>query len=58
MKNESRIIHLQNQGFYVETPTGTHGPVESKEEARDLLSLMLKVNAAGSEIVCTDKECL
>ena len=58
MNQQTRIIHMKNQGWYVETPSGTHGPMQSKQEANDMVVLLSRVSAAGSEIACTDQECL
>jgi len=44
--------------WYVETPDGTVGPLDSEQEARRYARLLQLASAAGSETACTDAECL
>ncbi len=56
MADTMQVIQA-GQGWYVETPTGRVGPMESREEANAYLSLMRIADAAGTELGCTDAEC-
>ena len=56
MANESKVIQTA-QGWFVETPAGNIGPMDSRTEAAAYLSLMLKMDAAGMETACTENEC-
>ena len=56
MANDARVIQTP-QGWFVETPGGNFGPMDSEYEANTYLSLMIKVSAAGSETACTEAEC-
>lgn len=56
MSDTLQIVRT-GQGWYVETPTGRAGPMETQAEANAYLSLMRTAYAAGSEIACTDQEC-
>ena len=55
--NDALQIVRTGQGWFVDTPTGRVGPMESQTEANAYLSLMRTVYAAGSEIACTEQEC-
>ncbi len=56
--SDTLLIVRTGQGWFVETPTGRAGPMETQTEANDYLSLMRTAYAAGSEIACTEQECL
>lgn len=56
MAIESKVIQTA-QGWFVQTPTGNIGPMDSRAEASAYLSLMFKLDAAGIETACTDNEC-
>ncbi len=58
MTQQTRIIHMSNRGWYVETPSGTLGPMQTKQEAKEMLVLLSRVSAAGSEAACTEQECM
>ncbi len=57
MSDEQQIVQT-SQGWFVETPEGRVGPMESQSEARSYLFLMRAAVAAGSEIACTEQECI
>jgi hypothetical protein len=57
MSNEMMVIELGNN-WYVNTPAGRIGPMESRQEADAYIRLMSKVIAAGSETACTEAECV
>ena len=56
MATETAVIQAGN-GWYVETPDGRVGPMESQKEANAYLALMRIATAAGTEVACTDAEC-
>jgi hypothetical protein len=56
MSSDNPIVQT-GQGWFIETPEGRVGPMESQSEASSYLALMRTAIAAGSEIACTDKEC-
>ncbi len=56
--NDVPQIVRTGQGWFVETPNGRVGPMDSQAEANTYLSLMRTAYAAGSETACTDQECL
>ena len=56
MSDTLQIVHT-DQGWFVETPTGRAGPMDTQTEANKYLSLIRTAYAAGSEIACTDQEC-
>lgn len=56
MASDSEVIQTA-QGWFVQTPTGNHGPMESETEANAYMTLILKVSAAGKETACTVAEC-
>ena len=56
MSKQKQIVHT-SQGWFVETPQGRVGPMDSQSEAQIYLSLMRTALVAGSETACTDKEC-
>lgn len=57
MAKASQVIQT-GQGWYVETPTGRVGPMDSRDEANAYLALMQIADAAGTELACTEAECL
>jgi len=57
MSSNNKIVQT-NQGWFVETPQGRFGPMESSAEAQQYLSLVRVAQAAGSEIACTEAECI
>lgn len=57
MATESQIVQTA-QAWFVETPQGRVGPMETQQEAANYLKLMQIASAAGSEIACTEQECL
>ena len=56
MTDEQQIIST-GQGWFVETPEGRVGPMETRSEAQSYLALLKASLAARSEIACTDNEC-
>jgi len=56
MSDEQQIVQT-GQGWFVETPEGRVGPMDSQTEARSYLSLVRAAFAAGSETACTEQEC-
>ena len=57
MATEIQIIQ-SGQSWFVVTPEGRYGPMESQQEANNYLKLLQLASAAGSETACTDAECL
>ena len=57
MPQQARLYHLDNRGWYVETASGTLGPMETQQEAEEFVVLISKVAAARSETACTENEC-
>ncbi len=56
MATEINVIHT-GQGWYIETPQGRVGPMESQQDANAYVSLMQIAVAAGTEVACTEAEC-
>lgn len=56
MATDTTIIQT-GQGWFIETPTGRVGPMDSQTEAHAYLALMRLATAAGTEVACTDAEC-
>lgn len=56
MATDSPIIQA-GQSWYVVTPEGQLGPLESEQEAVAYANLLRLALAAGSETACTDEEC-
>ncbi len=56
MANDITIIH-KSSGWYVETPLGPIGPMDSQQEADQFLNLMKTASVARAEMGCTDAEC-
>lgn len=55
----SEVQVMQNgASWYVVTTDGRFGPLDSEQEATDYARLLQLAMAAGSEIACTDDECL
>ena len=57
MAKEPHIYQKDGIGWYVETAAGLEGPLDSCQDARDYLQLMMMVSAARTEFVCLDREC-
>lgn len=59
MPNPSPIVRLceNGGGWCVEALHETYGPLESKAEASRYAKLIHKVNAARTQIACTDDAC-
>ena len=55
--NDMHQIVQTGQGWFVETPNGRVGPMESRTEANTYLSLMRTAYAARNETACTEQEC-
>ncbi len=56
MATDSNIIH-KSSGWYIETPLGPIGPMDSQQEADQFLNLMNTASIARAEMGCTDSEC-
>lgn len=56
VRNEAKIVQT-GQGWFVETPQGRFGPMDSSAEAHRYLSLLRVVQAAGNEVACTEDGC-
>ena len=57
MKNDVKVVQT-GQGWFVETSQGRFGPMESSSEAHKYLSLLRVAEAAGSEVACTEADCI
>ena len=57
MATHCNIVQAGQQ-WYVDTPEGRVGPMDSEQEANDYIRLMQVATAAGNETACTDAECL
>ena len=57
MATEIQVIQ-SGQSWFVITVEGRFGPMDSEQEARNYARLLQLASAAGSEIACTDAECL
>jgi hypothetical protein len=57
MATDVQIIQAA-QGWFVDTPQGRFGPMETQQEAISYAKLLQIASAAGSETACTDAECL
>lgn len=58
MTFDSTLIQPCGDGWCVKTPGGLEGPLESADDAANYAVLLNRVNAARSELVCQDKDCL
>ena len=56
MATEIQVIHA-GQSWYIDTPEGRIGPMESQKEANAYLALMRIAMVAGTEVACTEAEC-
>ncbi|MBI3561960.1 MAG: hypothetical protein HY080_09635 [Gammaproteobacteria bacterium] len=56
MASELRVVHTP-QGWFVETPVGNIGPIDSQQEADQYVALMHTASIARAEMACTDWEC-
>jgi hypothetical protein len=57
MASDVQILQA-GQAWYVVTPQGRFGPMETQQEALSYADLLQIASAAGSETACTDAECL
>jgi hypothetical protein len=57
MSDDHKVVQTR-QGWFVETPQGRFGPMECSTEAQQYLSLLRVAQAAGSEVACTENECI
>jgi hypothetical protein len=57
MATDIQIIE-SGRSWYVVTPEGRFGPMETEQEAINYAKLLQVASAAGSETACTDAECL
>ena len=58
MTFDATLIQPCGDGWCVKTPVGLEGPLESADDAANYAVLLSRVNAARSELVCHDKDCL
>ena len=56
--NEKDLLVPCGDGWCVQTPNGMEGPMESQSDAARYVALLNTVNAARSEVACTDTECV
>jgi hypothetical protein len=56
MATDTTVVQT-GQGWFIETPNGRVGPMETQTEAHAYLALMRLATAAGSEVACTEAEC-
>lgn len=57
MATDIQIVQ-NGQVWYVVTAEGRFGPMDTEQEALSYAKLLQLASAAGSEIACTDAECL
>ena len=57
MATEIEIIQA-GESWFVLTPEGRFGPIDTQQEAIHYVKLLQLASAAGSETACTDTECL
>jgi hypothetical protein len=55
--NNTAIRQGQFSGWFVDTCSGSIGPLETEQEARDLLALLVIADAARDEFGCAEAEC-
>ncbi|MCK5386350.1 MAG: hypothetical protein KAJ39_04150 [Gammaproteobacteria bacterium] len=58
MTFDATLIQPCGDGWCVKTPSGLEGPLESADDAANYAVLLNRVNAARSELVCQDNDCL
>lgn len=58
MTFDATLIQPCGDGWCVNTPGGLEGPLESADDAANYAVLLNRVNAARSELVYLDKDCL
>ena len=58
MTFDATLIQPCGDGWCVKTSVGLEGPLESADDASTYAALLNRVNAARSELVCQDRECL
>jgi hypothetical protein len=56
MAQDIQIIQ-NGQSWYVITPAGRMGPLDTEQEAQRYARLLQLASAAGSETACTEEEC-
>lgn len=56
MATDIQIIQ-SGQSWFVVSPQGRFGPMETEQEARTYARLLQLASAAGSETACTDTDC-
>lgn len=57
MAHEKDVLFPCGDGWCVQTPAGLEGPLETQADASRYLALLNRVNAARTEVACTDSEC-
>ena len=58
MIKEPLIYQRDGLGWYVETAGKLEGPMDTCQDAQDYLKLIQMVDAARTEVVCLDRECM
>jgi len=58
MTFDATLIQPCGDGWCVKTAVGLEGPLESADDAANYAVLLNRVNAARTELVYPDKDCL
>ena len=58
MAKEPNIYQKEGLGWFIDIAGKIEGPLDSCEEARRYLKLMILSCAARTEVACLDRECL
>lgn len=58
MTFDATLIQPCGEGWCVKTSGGLEGPLESADDAANYAALLNRVDAARSELVCQDKDCM
>ncbi|MDH5767152.1 MAG: hypothetical protein OEZ38_14150 [Gammaproteobacteria bacterium] len=57
MSKYPHIYQKDGLGWYIDTGDRQEGPVDSRQDAVQLLNLLQLTDAARTEFVCLDREC-
>jgi len=58
MTIDATLIQPCGDGWCVKTAVGMEGPLETADDAANYAVLLNRVNAARSELVCQDSDCI
>ena len=58
MSKNPHIYQKDGLGWYIDTGDRLEGPVDSQQDAVQLLNLIRMTHAARTECACLDRECL